>query len=381
MKPRAGLVLTGGGARAAYQVGVVKAVRDILGNPVANPFPILCGTSAGAINAATLAVHADNFSHGVANLLEVWENMRCEHIYRTDAWSIAKSGASWLSAMMLVSRRNPVSLLDNAPLRAMLERNLDFERIQGHIDSGALYAACVTASGYTSGQSVSFFQGGSGLEGWERNQRIGAAVPINLDLLLASSALPFIFPAVKFNREYFGDGSMRQIAPVSPALHLGADRVLIVGTGRQVSDQARARSSVYPSLAQVAGHALNSIFLDSLSVDIERLERINRTVMLIPSDRLSGSTVQLRPVKVLFITPSQPIERIAARFIHELPRTVRFILRPTGALNRSGSNLASYLLFEESFCRALIDLGYQDTSAREAEVRQFFDDSESNAHG
>jgi NTE family protein len=379
-RTRAGLVLTGGGARAAYQVGVVKAVRDILGNPVRNPFPILCGTSAGAINAATLAVFADDFSRGVANLLEVWEHMRCEHIYRTDALSILRSGARWLSAMMLVSKRNPVSLLDNQPLREMLGRNLAFERIQDNIDSGALYAACITASGYTSGQSVSFFQGGSGLEGWERNQRIGAAVPLNLDLLLASAALPFIFPAVKFNREYFGDGSMRQIAPVSPALHLGADRVLIVGTGRQASDQSRARSNVYPSIAQVAGHALNSIFLDSLMVDIERMERINRTVSLIPRDRMADSTVQLRPVKVLFITPSQPIERIAARFIHELPATVRFILRPTGALNRSGSNLASYLLFEQSFCRALIDLGYQDTAAREAEVKQFFEQEEAS-HG
>jgi NTE family protein len=373
IKPRAGLVLTGGGARAAYQVGVVKAVRDILGNPKRNPFPIVCGTSAGAINAATLAVYADDFSRGVGNLLEVWEHMRCEHIYRTDSWHIMRSGARWLSAMMLLSRRNPMSLLDNAPLREMLAKNLDFQRIQANIDAGALYAVCVTASGYTSGQSVSFFQGGSGLEGWERNQRIGAAVPINLDLLLASSALPFIFPAVKFNREYFGDGSMRQIAPVSPALHLGADRVLIVGTGRQSSDDARVRSNVYPSLAQIAGHALNSIFLDSLAVDIERLERINRTVQLIPPERLGDSGVTLRPVKVLFITPSQPIERIAARFIHDLPRSVRFILRPTGALNRSGSNLASYLLFEESFCRALIDLGYQDTVSRAAEVKDLFE--------
>ncbi len=372
VRPRAGLVLTGGGARAAYQVGVVKAVRDILGNPVKNPFPILCGTSAGAINAATLAVFADDFSRGVANLLEVWEHMRCEHIYRTEPWNILRTGARWLSAMMLLSRHNPVSLLDNAPLRQMLEKNLAFERIQENIDAGALYAACVTASGYTSGQSVSFFQGGSGLEGWERNQRIGAAVPLSVDLLLASAALPFIFPAVKFNREYIGDGSMRQIAPVSPALHLGADRVLIVGTGRQGTDQARARSNVYPSLAQIAGHALNSIVLDSLMVDIERLERINRTVRLIPRERMSESQVHLRPVEVLFITPSQPIERIAARFIHELPRSVRFILRPTGALARSGSNLASYLLFEESFCRALIDLGYQDTVAREDEVRKFF---------
>ncbi|HXM82206.1 MAG TPA: patatin-like phospholipase family protein [Burkholderiales bacterium] len=371
IKPRAGLVLTGGGARAAYQVGVVKAVRDILGNPVKNPFPIVCGTSAGAINAATLAVFADNFSRAVGNLIEVWEHMRCEHIYRTDAWHILGSGARWLAAMMLISRHHPISLLDNEPLAQMLEKNLDFQKIQTHIDSGALYAVCVTASGYTTGQSVSFFQGGSGLEGWERNQRIGAAVSLKLEYLLASASLPFIFPAVKVHREYFGDGSMRQIAPVSPALHLGADRVLIVGTGRQTMEQSRARSNVYPSLAQIAGHALNSIFLDSLSVDIERLERINRTVRLVPPDRLTDSG--LRPVKVLYITPSQPLERIAARFLHELPATVRFILRPTGALNRSGSNLASYLLFEESFCRALIDLGYEDTVSREAEVRALFE--------
>jgi NTE family protein len=372
IKPRAGLVLTGGGARAAYQVGVVKAVRDLLGNPVKNPFPIVCGTSAGAINAASLAVYADDFSRAVANLLEVWEHMRCHHVYRTDFPSILKSGARWLSSLMLVSRSNPVSLLDNAPLRGMLEKSLDFGRIQAHIDSGALYAVCVTASGYTTGQSVSFFQGGSGLEGWERNQRIGAGVMLKLDYLMASSALPFIFPAVKVHREFFGDGSMRQIAPVSPALHLGADRVLIVGTGRQTLEQARARSSIYPSLAQIAGHALNSIFLDSLAVDIERMERINRTVRLIPPEKREGSNLTLRPVQVLFITPSQPIERIAARFIHDLPRSVRFILRPTGALSRAGSNLASYLLFEESFCRALIDLGYQDTLARESEVKEFF---------
>jgi NTE family protein len=380
VRARAGLVLTGGGARAAYQVGVVKALRDILGNPTRNPFPILCGTSAGAINAATLAVFADDFSHGVRHLLEVWEHMHCEHIYRTDAWNIMRAGARWLAAMMLLSRHNPISLLDNAPLRAMLERNLDFDRIQSNIDSGALYAVCVTASGYTSGQSVSFFQGGSGLQGWQRNQRIGAAVTIKLDYLLASAALPFIFPAVKVHREYFGDGSMRQIAPVSPALHLGADRVLIVGTGRQATDDARARSNTYPSLAQIAGHALNSIFLDTLMVDIERLERINRTVKLIPPERLAESNIPLRAVKVLFITPSQPLERIASRFIHELPRTVRFVLRPTGALNRAGSNLASYLLFEEPFCRALIDLGYRDTLAREAEVRDFFGHEESRAH-
>ena len=376
MKPRAGLVLTGGGARAAYQVGVIKAVREILGRPARNPFPILCGTSAGAINAACLAAFADDFSRATAQLLAFWESMRCEHIYRTDAWRIAASGARWLAALMLVSRRSPVSLLDNAPLRELLEKNLRMDRIQNHLDSGALYAVCVTASGYTSGQSVSFYQGGSGLEAWERDQRVGAAVALKVEHLLASAALPFLFPAVKLHREFFGDGSMRQIAPVSPALHLGADRVLIIGSGRQSLPAARARSNAYPSLAQIAGHALNSIFLDSLMVDIERVERINRTVKLIPPEKLGDSQLQLRPVKVLFITPSQPLERIASRFIHELPRTVRFVLRPTGALNRSGSNLASYLLFEESFCRALIDLGYQDTVSREAELKEFFEPQE-----
>jgi len=276
--------------------------------------------------------------------------------------------------MMLLSRRNPISLLDNTPLRDTIGRLLRFEHIQTHLDAGRLYAVCVTASGYTSGQSVSFYQGKASIESWERRQRIGAAVTLKMEYLLASAALPFIFPAVKVHREYFGDGSMRQIAPVSPALHLGADRVFIVGTGRQGDDTTRARSSVYPSLAQIAGHALNSIFLDTLMVDLERLERINRTLSAVPQEALSSGRIGLRPVKVLFLSPSQSIERIAVRFLHELPGTVRFLLRPTGALSRSGSNLASYLLFEEGFCRALIDLGYQDTLSRGAEVRAFFED-------
>jgi len=371
---RAGLVLTGGGARAAYQVGVLKAVRELLGAPQTNPFPIVCGTSAGAVNATSLAAQADDFSAAVDNLVQAWETMHCERIYRTDVAHVMRSGARWLASMMLLTRRNPISLLDNSPLRETVERLLRFERIQANIDAGALYAVCVTASGYTSGQSVSFYQGGAGIEGWERRQRIGAAVTLKVEYLLASAALPFIFPAVKVHREYFGDGSMRQIAPVSPALHLGADRVFIVGTGRQGEEMARARSSVYPSLAQIAGHALNSIFLDTLMVDLERLERINRTLSVVPPEALASGKIALRPVKVLFLSPSQSIERVAARFLHELPRTVRFILRPTGALSRSGSNLASYLLFEEGFCRALIDLGYQDTMARSDEVRAFFED-------
>lgn len=368
---KTGLILTGGGARAAYQIGVLKAVRDLLPLPEQNPFAIVCGTSAGAVNAATLAVFADNFDLAVQNLLEVWENMRAHFVYRSDPWSVARTGARWLSVMMLLSRRSPRSLLDNTPLAEMLAKNLDFGRIQENIDSGALYAVSITCSGYSSGQSVSFYQGGPGVEAWERTHRLGCATPLRVEHLMASSALPFIFPAVMINREYFGDGSMRQIAPISPALHLGADRVMVIGTGRQRAELPRVSSDVYPSLAQIAGHAMNSIFLDSLNVDIERMRRINRTIALIPPDTLREGRVPLHKIDVLVISPSQPIERFAPRYLNELPRTLRFLLRGIGAMNSNGSNLASYLLFERGFCRALIDLGYQDTLARRTEVLEF----------
>src|SRR5262252_9113058 len=372
-KPKTGLVLAGGGARAAYQVGVLKAVRELLAAPERNPFPILCGTSAGAINAATLAVFADNFGTAVDRLLGKWENFHVHQVYRSDPLGIGRVGARWVAAIMLLSRSSPEALLDNSPLAAMLERNLEFPRIQENIDNGALYAVSITCSGYSSGQSVSFYQGGPDTASWERTQRVGAAMPIRCEHLMASAALPFIFPAVKINREYFGDGSMRQIAPISPALHLGADRVLVVSTARQdsFSEPPRVRASLYPSLAQIAGHALNSIFLDSLNVDIERLQRINRTISLIPPEKPHQSGLPLRQIKVLVNCPPQPIERMAMRYTKDLPWTVRFLLRGIGGMNRNGSNLASYLLFETGYCRALIELGYQDTMSRRAEVVEF----------
>jgi len=372
-KSKAGLVLTGGGARAAYQVGVLKAVRELLPRPEKNPFPILCGTSAGAINAATLAVFADNFDAAVAELVEVWEHFHVHHVYRSDPIGIARVGARWLRALMLLSRRTPTSLLDNSPLAEMVSRNLDFGRIQENIDKGFLFAVSITCSGYSSGQSVSFYQGGPGTDAWERTQRVGAAMPIGVEHLMASAALPFIFPAVKINREYFGDGSMRQIAPISPALHLGADRVLVVSTSPQptAAEPPRVRGTLYPSVAQIAGHAMNSIFLDSLDVDIETLQRINRTISLISSEKLSEAGLPLRQIKVLVISPSRPIDRMAVRHVFELPWTIRFLLRGIGAMNRNGSNLASYLLFEKGYCQALIELGYQDTMARRAEVLEF----------
>jgi NTE family protein len=374
VQPKIGLILTGGGARAAYQVGFLRAVSHMLPRGAPNPFPILCGTSAGAINAAALAAEATDFHRAVRRIMLIWKYFHAEHVYRSDVLGVMGTGLRWMSAMMLggLGKNNPSSLLDNSPLSRLLRERLDLSGIRTSIDQGALYALSVTVSGYTSGQSVSFFQSVPGVTGWQRARRLGIPEIIDYEHLLASSALPFIFPAVPLRREFFGDGSMRQIAPISPALHLGADRVLVIGVGRQMVQQPdRVRLGSYPSLAQIAGHALNSIFLDSLEVDIERLQRINKTIGMIPAEQRSKYNMQLREVDVLVISPSEDIDRIAAQYLHELPRSIRFLLRGVGATRARGATLTSYLLFEQAYCRALIALGYKDTMARRDEVMKF----------
>jgi len=374
VKPKIGLILTGGGARAAYQVGFLRAVSHMLPRGAPNPFQIICGTSAGAVNAAVMAAGATEFQRTVRRLMLVWKYFHVDHVYRSDVLSVVGNGSKWLAALLLggLGKNNPTSLLDNAPLAQLLRRHLDFAGIRRSIEAGALYALSVTASGYTSGQSVTFFQGVPGLAGWHRARRIGVPEMIDIDHLMASSALPFLFPAVPLRREFFGDGSMRQIAPISPALHLGADRVIVIGVGRQAGSQTeRVKTIAYPSLAQIAGHALNSIFLDSLEVDIERLQRINRTIRFIAPEERARHDLQLREVDVLVISPSEEIDRMAARHTRELPRSIRFLLRGLGATRAGGATLTSYLLFEPAYCRALITLGYQDTMVRREEVLRF----------
>ncbi|KAF0191871.1 MAG: NTE family protein [Gammaproteobacteria bacterium] len=372
--PKTGLVLGGGGARAAYQVGVLRAVAKLLPRNSPNPFPIVCGASAGAINAAALAVYATRFREGVFQIHRVWSNFQSQHVFRSDARGIALSGLHWLSAMMLggLGEHNPHALLDRAPLRKLLTELLSFDEIQNSIDAGALHALSITASGYNSGQSVTFFQGVDALRPWQRVRRCGVRSRITLDHLLASSAIPFVFRAIKVNREFFGDGSMRHIEPIGTALQLGADRVFVIGVRQETDDVApRERVMNYPSMALIAGHVLNSIFLDNIAIDMERRDLINKAVAMIPSRHIDDSDLTLRPVEVLMISPSEDIGKIAQRHAHRLPLPVRYLLRGVGAPNRGGSNLLSYLLFEKEYCEELMALGYKDTMDRKAEVLTF----------
>ncbi len=387
--PSTGLILTGGGARAAYQVGVLAALAQLrrdAGVSAGNPFPVIAGTSAGAINAATLACLADDFDSAVDGLVHIWQNIHVDQVYRADSLGVIRTGARWMTMMSLGwalarwKRSRPRSLLDNEPLGHLLRRWVRLERLDEMLERGHLQALAISGSSYTTGQHVTFYQTQQPFEPWMRSQRIAAPAKIGISHLLASSAIPFIFPAEPLELdgqlEWFGDGSMRQSAPISPAVHLGADRVLVIGAGRmhEPSGHRQVQVDGHPSMAQIAGHALSNIFLDALAVDVERLQRINNTLSLLPEEARRNTA--LRPIEVLVIAPSRRLDELAAEHQASLPPAMRGLLRSVGVQGEgktaSGSALTSYLLFEPSFTGELIMLGMADTLARRSDVQRFF---------
>jgi NTE family protein len=372
---RTALVLSGGGARAAYQVGVLKAVCELLPGQKSIPFPIICGTSAGAINASVLACYASRFRIGMRRLEHVWANFHASHIYRSDFLGMSANSLRWFGAVLRGRQRTvpALSLLDSAPLRDMLAKVVPFNDIAPAINAGDLYAVSVTCSGYNSGESVSFFEGHPEIETWTRYRRAGARTRIQLQHLMASSAIPLVFPAVKINREYFGDGSVRFLAPISPALHLGANKVMIVGVDPvRTEDRDRVIAKNYPTLAEIAGHVLDSVFVDSLDTDLERLQRINSTVSKIPEDVRRAAGINLKPVETLVISPSEDLSKLSGKYSRELPRTARFFFRRMGISSRTGSAILSYLLFESGYTKELITLGYEDGMRQKADICNFF---------
>jgi NTE family protein len=375
---RKALVLPGAGARGAYQVGVLKAVATFLPPGAPNPFAIISGTSAGAINAAVLAGRGSNFERGVSEMEQVWANFHADQVYRTDGLAMLKSSLHWLAAIVFggLGVRNPHSLLDNSPLRALLERNVRFAGIERAIEQGQLDAVAVTASGYTTARSVTFFQGRPELKPWARVRRIGRPMRLDIDHLMASSAVPFAFPPVRIGSEYYGDGSMRHRAPLAPALHLGADRMLVIGVRDEQPDPEPPGDGApaEPTLAHLGGYMLDTLFMDGLYTDLERISHTNRVVEQVGPGGLRGPLAELRRVETLVIVPKEDIRGVAARYAHELPRPVRLLLRGLGASSKSGLQLVSYLLFESGFTRALIDMGYRDALAMEDALRAFLFD-------
>lgn len=368
----------GGGARAAYQVGALKALAEIAreADPERRslPFTVVCGTSAGAINATSIASHADDFMHGADLLIDFWSHVRAPQVYRTDWLGVAAAGARWLAAMSFgwAVRRAPRGLFDNSPLAQLLHGALDFRRIDRMLDSRALHALSITALSYSSGRHLTFYQAGEPIQSWRRAQRTARMVSLAPAHLLASAAIPFLFPAVPLELdgrvEYFGDGSIRQIAPLSPAIHFGGERIVVLGAAapRPEVPVAAGIESGYPSLAQIGQQVLASVFLDSIGADIERIEHINGMIRHLPQQVEPESG--WRHVDVLPIAPTERIEVVAARHLKRLPMTVRGLLGAVGGNRAAGASFASYLLFEAEFARELIDLGYRDARAHREQL-------------
>jgi NTE family protein len=372
-EPVTGLILSGGGARAAYQVGVLAAIAELLPPGAPNPFPVIVGTSAGAINAVTLASGAMDFTAAIERLTAFWQSFRSHLVLRSD-WPgvIHQASRFCLHSLLGLGARVPVALLDSSPLRELLQERLNLDGIDEAIRRQHLHAVAVTAFGYESGQAVTFYQGGGAIAPWLRHRRIGVPTQLTVEHLLASSAIPLLFAPVKLDVEYFGDGAVRQSAPISPALHLGATRVLVVGvSGNPRGNEPTAQRSYtgqQPTLAQIGGHMLNSTFIDSLESDIELLERLNQFSHFQPADSAARG---LAPVDVLVIAPSQPIDEIAARHRQELPAALRLFLRGPGATKTSGAGVLSDLLFEAGYCSELIELGRRDALAKREEITRF----------
>ena len=356
-----GLVLTGGGARSAYQVGVLKGIAELLRRGSACPFPIITGTSAGAVSAVALASDAAHFRRSVLAIERVWRDFRVHHVFKADAISMLKSGLHWSLAFLtggwLV--QPPHALFDNAPLWELLRVHLHFDGIPRSLYKTHLHAIGVSATCYGDADSVTFFAAEATAEPWHRVYRKGVRATLTLDHLMASLSIPFLFRPVLLNDAYYGDGAMRQTSPLSPAILLGATRLMIIGVNDPApTGEPPQRPTVEPTFSQMFGFMLDSLFMDTLNANLERINRYNESA-------------GMQPIETLVLTPSRDVNEIARRHLKELPRTLRTLLRALGAHNSANSLLLSYLLFERGFTRALIELGHQDARTRAVEIREF----------
>ena len=388
-----GLFLAGGGARAAYQVGALTAIFNIL-NPqhdpyFTNPFRVITGSSAGAINAAAYVSRAHHPMEALRQMRELWLSVHTDSIYRSDLVGVFGNGLHWISLLLFgwmvpwIRSNTPRSLFDNAPLSRLMAEVFDQPALAANLQNNIIQAFGVSTTSYTNGQHYTFFQSSLDIPDWSAWRRRGLAQEIRIEHLLASSSIPFIFPAqclhVDGKPQWSGDGSMRQLAPLSANIRLGADKILVISSNSGKSTtkstpNGHDDSPHYPTLAQLGGHALSDIFIDGLSMDIERIERINYFLDHIPEQLRDKPG--LKKITVLTLNPSKNIDEIALKHLQSLPRAVRAFLSVLGVSakeNRlSGGLVASYLIFEQSYTRELMSLGYADTWQRSQEIKDFF---------
>ena len=368
--PVPALVLTGGGARSAYQVGVLKAVAELLPGQQ-NPFRVIVGTSAGAVAASVLAARAEHWRQAVAAIEQVWANFHVDHIFHAGRRRMLRSGLHWvlslLSGGLLVSP--PRSLFDNSPLRALLKREVPWRGVNRSIRTGHLDALALCCTGYGTARSVAYFQAHERQSEWSRHHHVGRRVRLDLHHLMGSLAVPLLFPPEHIDGEWFGDGAMRQMSPLSPAVRLGADRLLIIGMRPPgTGGMTRRRSTPHsePTPGQIFGFALDNLFTDQIWSDLEQIERVNRALREAPQLFPTARLIE----QVVFISPSEDLRTIAERCMHTLPPSLKALLRVMGARDARGAQLASYLMFESEYTCALIDLGYRDGLAHAAALRQ-----------
>ena len=367
-----GLVLSGGGARGAYQAGVLKALIEISSSiGIRQPFPVISGVSAGAINAAHLAAHAQNLELGAEKLAKLWTNLTAERVFRTDAISAGKSGFRFLADATLgafYKKKLARSFLDTAPLQRLLNEEIPFDQIAQNINNSNLRALAVTAMNYSNTNSVSFVQGHPDCPMWIRERRASERTTVTSDHVMGSSAIPLFFPPIKVGNDHFGDGCLRNAAPLSPAIHLGADRLIVISVRRPDSAVGAQTTHIDPSLARILGVILNALLLDATDIDMERMSRINNTIENVPENQRRA--LELRKVNFLWIRPSQDIGHLAADLFNRLPSVIRYLVGNLGS-SREASELTSYLLFDPDFCGELVRLGYQDGLNQQAEVVRF----------
>ena len=375
-----GLVLTGGGARAAYQVGALRALADLTasGPRGQSPFGVVTAVSAGSVNGTAIAARAHDFPRAARELWQLWSTLTPDTIYRTDPKSLSSIGSEWIRDLWLgglVGAHGINHLLDTAPLRRLLEARLEHERIADRIADGTLRGVACTATNYATGTAVTFFDGVPEIIPWQRSNRIGVRTRIGVSHVMASAAIPIFFPPIELGGTWYGDGCVRMSAPTSPAIHLGAERLVAIGIRYHRGDLEALALNQQPHvdppvLSEIAGVLLNAVFLDALEADLELVERINRTLELIPEAHAARQP--LRPVPVLALRPSEDLGRLAAQQYDRFPRTLRYFLSGIGATGRSGWDLVSYLAFEPVYIKRLLDLGYRDTMRRADEVQAFF---------